>query len=58
MGDGLEEEIAVQDMNLDQHDRARCDDVEEGDDVEHADDVENDIPWTSQGLSQLRHHDE
>lgn len=57
MSDGLEEEIAIQDVSLDQHDSARGYDVEEGDDVEHTNDVENDIPWASQGLSKLRHHD-
>lgn len=57
MSDGLEEEVSVQHVELDQHDRTRCDDIEEGDDIERADDVQNDISWTSQGLSKFRHHD-
>lgn len=57
VSDGLEEEVSVQHVDLDQHDHTSSDDVEEGDDVECADDVQNDISWTSQGLSELCHHD-
>lgn len=56
VSDGLEEEVTVQHVDLDQHDSTRCDYVEEDDDVECANDVQNDIPWASQGLSELRHH--
>lgn len=58
MGDGLEEEPPVVHVDLDQHDGASGNDIQEDDDVERADGIEYHVPWTSQGLFELRHHDE
>jgi hypothetical protein len=57
MGDGLEEEEPVVHVDLDQHDRTGGNDIEEDDDVERADSIEDHIPWTSQRLLEVRHHD-
>lgn len=57
MGHGLEEEETVVHVDLDQHDCTSGNNIEEDDDVERADGVEYHIPWTSQGLLELRHHD-
>lgn len=57
VGNSLEEEEPVVHVDLDQHGHTGCNDVEEDDDVERADSVENHIPWTGQGLLELRHHD-
>jgi len=57
MSYSLEEEEAIQYVDLDQHHDAGGDHVEKDNDVEGADGIQNHVSWTSQGLSELRHHD-
>lgn len=57
MGDGLEEEEPVRHVDLDQHHCTGGDGIEKDDDVENADGVQDHVPWTSQRLLELRHHD-
>ena len=56
MSHSLKEEEAVQHIDLDQHDDARCNKIEKGHDIKNADDVEDHVPWTSQGLAQTGNH--
>lgn len=48
MRDGLEEEKAARQRNLDQHYHAGSNDVQKSDDVDNSNAIENDISWTSQ----------
>jgi hypothetical protein len=57
MGNGLEEEETIQHVDLDQHHSAGGDHIEKDDDIDDTDGVQNHVPWASQGLSELRHHD-
>lgn len=57
MSDSLEKEESVLHVDFDQHHNAGRDHVEKDDNIKGADDVENHIPWTSQGLLEIPHHD-
>lgn len=57
MGHSLEEEEAVQHVDLGQQDCTSSYKVHKGDNVENANDVQDHVPWTSQGLTQASHHD-
>lgn len=55
VGSSVEEEKAVHNVDLDDHNRARSTDGKKHNDIHDADGVENHISWTSQGSLQESH---